>query len=196
MPNVLIESSTMEGIGDAIRKKTGKVDKIYPHDMPEAIERIESGEFLTKEEADGRYLKLAGGELEPEAEITQTNGKMKLTFSAVNGLLTEQNEPDGISYYTYICPGVIGVGDNYDYIEIGTNYAVLNGVDFSCDNERNLNISAGRILGVPTVTDAVEDSEYTDQNSDAASVGYVRQAISAAIGDINSILDAINGEVV
>lgn len=43
MPNVLIDSATMEEIGNAIREKTGKSDKLFPRDMPAAIRGISGG---------------------------------------------------------------------------------------------------------------------------------------------------------
>ena len=43
MANVFIDESVMSSIGDAIRSKTGKTDKILPANMPEEIESIEGG---------------------------------------------------------------------------------------------------------------------------------------------------------
>lgn len=43
MKNVLINEETMIFIGDAIREKTGKSDKILPKNMPDEIKSIKSG---------------------------------------------------------------------------------------------------------------------------------------------------------
>lgn len=40
MGNVLINSDTLTAIGNAIRAKTGKTDKIIPKDMPTEINNI------------------------------------------------------------------------------------------------------------------------------------------------------------
>lgn len=43
MANVYLQDSTLTAIGDAIRSKTGKLDKILPKDMPAEIEGISGG---------------------------------------------------------------------------------------------------------------------------------------------------------
>lgn len=43
MANVYLQDSTLTAIGDAIRSKTGKSDKILPKDMPAEIEGISGG---------------------------------------------------------------------------------------------------------------------------------------------------------
>lgn len=48
MANVFIEESTMQSIGDAIREKTGKSDKILPADMANEIREIKVGVDVTE----------------------------------------------------------------------------------------------------------------------------------------------------
>lgn len=201
MPNVLIESSTMEEIGNAIRKKTGTVDKIYPNDMPEAIGRIESGEFLTKEEADARYLQLTGGSMTPDAKIKFASDDKRFANIDKDSIEIGYEQPDGLFPDTIISPGAISWGNisgsgNASWNELYENQANLGGIYLSWDNEGNLIIGALKISGIPTVIDAEFEDEYEAQKNDAASVGYVRDSIKAAIGDINTLLDQINGEVV
>ncbi len=192
MQNVLIESSTMEGIGEAIRKKTGKIDKIYPRDMPEAI----TGIGMTKEEADKRYLRLVGGTLEPTSKIAQTNGQWSWKLDA-SALTFANKQPDGVEYCMYIGADSFGWGSNEISNCIYENYATLGSVTLMWDWFGTLNLGVAKLDGIPTVTDADKDSpDYAAQNSDAASVWYVRAALEAQIGDINSVLDAINGEEV
>jgi len=154
----------------------------------------ESG--ITEADADKRYLRLVGGTLEPTSKITQTYGQWSWELDA-SSLTFANKQPDGVEYYMDIGADSFGWGSNEISNAIYESFATLGNISLWWDWFGTLNLSVTRLNGIPTVTDADKDSpDYAAQNSDAASVGYVRAALEAQIGDINSVLDAINGEEV
>ncbi len=153
---------------------------------------------LTKEEADARYLQLTGGRMTPDAKIKFVSDDKRFLTIDKDSFEIGYEQPDGLFPDTIIYPGAIIWGDANGGVwnEIYDSFASLGGCNLSWGNEGSFIIGASKISGIPTVIDAETENEYEAQKSDAASVGYVRDAIKAAIGDINTLLDYINGEVV
>lgn len=156
---------------------------------------------LTEEEADKRYLQLTGGSLTPDATIKFTSDDKRFARIDKDSFEVGYEQPDGSFPDTIISPGAISWGNisgsgNISWNELYENQANLGGISLIWDNEGRLTVVATRLDGILTVIDAETEDEYEAQKSDAASVGYVRDAIKAAIGDINTLLDQINGEVV
>ena len=61
MANVLIEESTMTGIADAIRAKTGGTDLMLPAAMPDEIAGIQTGSGIDTSDATATAEDMADG---------------------------------------------------------------------------------------------------------------------------------------
>lgn len=188
MPNVLIESETMGSIGDAIREKTGKGNKIYPRDMPSAIKGIGSGDFLTEEEADGRYLLREG--------YNDVSGAFGITikpnpddpnedvifdfFGFSSGGIGAEGAPvnASLTFGEFLMSAGAGVNSK----SIRLFYKGESSYCLSMTKGTSLQLENVELLGLPTPSD---DSSPTPKS-------YV----DGLVGDINAVLDQINGEVV
>lgn len=174
MPNVLIESSTMEEIGNAIRKKTGTVDKIYPNDMPEAIGRIESGEFLTKEEADKKYAPIDSPEFVSKLSIQPSIWEIPFSITDNFTEITIESPWDANFHISHGHSGLLFLASD------GGAFIQSSMCTFErWDGEKFAPI---KVTGIATPTDP----------NDAVNKKY----IDTLVGDINTVLDQINGEVV
>lgn len=84
MANVLIEESTMTGIADAIRAKTGGTDLMLPAAMPEEIAGIQTGSGIDTSDATATAEDMAKG------VTAYVNGeKITGTLSSYGGVETE-----------------------------------------------------------------------------------------------------------
>lgn len=188
---------------------------------------------LSQEAADGRYLKLSGGELEAGAVVraaasqtpTQDDQLVAKKYVDDNKGMTEtqgdarylkltggtiQESPDSMAGYVDISPGmleILSADENYQFLADGERITFLNNFEdveasIRVDKdgltiEGNTPIVSLFVKGIKTIEDVdPSDPQYSNQGRFAASVEYVRNSIASAVGDINTILDSINGEVV
>lgn len=151
----------------------------------------ESG--ITEADADKRYLRLVGGTLEPTSKITQTYGQWSWELDA-SALLFDNKQPDGVEYFSYVAAEGIGWGGNRCANYIYESMATLGSVSLLWDYFGNLSLVVTKLDGIPTVTDADKDSpDYAAQNSEAASVGYVRAAVASGGGSAKIPIDDNSG---
>lgn len=151
----------------------------------------ESG--ITEADADKRYLRLVGGTLEPTSKITQTYGQWSWELDA-SALLFDNKQPDGVEYFSYVAAEGIGWGGNRGANYIYESMATLGSVSLLWDYFGNLSLVVTKLDGIPTVTDADKDSpDYAAQNSEAASVGYVRAALASGGGSAKIPIDDNSG---
>ena len=151
----------------------------------------ESG--ITEADADKRYLRLTGGTLEPTSKITQTYGQWSWELDA-SALLFDNKQPDGVEYFSYISAEGIGWGGNRGANYMFEDSASLGSVSLQWDQEGKLSLGVTKLDGIPTVTDADKDSpDYAAQNSDAASVWYVRAALASGGGTAKIPIDDNSG---
>lgn len=84
-----IKKETLDGIGDAIRTKTGETELIPPEDMPDKIKSITTGSGETVETVIGQIVNNVNYFIQYQPElgsVTETN-KADITISPVKGSL-------------------------------------------------------------------------------------------------------------
>lgn len=142
---------------------------------------------------DQRFLPLSGGTLEPTSKIAQTNGQWSWELNA-STLTFANKQPDGVEYYRDIGADYFGWGSNEIANYIYESMATLGSVSLLWDYFGNLSLGVTKLDGIPTVTDADKDSpDYAAQNSEAASVGYVRAALASGGGSAKIPIDDNSG---
>ena len=143
---------------------------------------------LTQAEADQRYLQLTGGTLEPGSVIHIGDPENNFSESTERDIYCQTTQDGGTLSYALL--------DGAGHIElvIGTKRVVITPGDGSAPGTISFNSS---FEFVTTGTISFRNSRLRNvgtpvDSQDAATMGY----INSIVGDINTVLDAINGEVV